>query len=65
MAAPTTSLYFRVLHSHFSTDFYILTHFGLAKLSTYIFLRLKITLSKMESILNMAILHLSIRPSEP
>jgi hypothetical protein len=42
-----------------------MVHFGLAKLSTSIFLRLRIIRFKMESIFKMAILHLSILPSEP
>jgi hypothetical protein len=40
-------------------------HFGLAKLSTSIFLRPKIIQLKMKSKFKMAILHLSIRSSEP
>jgi hypothetical protein len=57
MEPPSTVLYFRILHSHFSTDFGIKPHFRLAKLSTFIFLRLKIIQLKMESIFKMAILH--------
>jgi hypothetical protein len=55
MVPPTTVLYFRLLHSHFSTDFNIETHFGLAKLSTSIFIRPEIIKFEMESIFKMAI----------
>jgi hypothetical protein len=65
MAPPTNVLYFRVLHNHVSPDFNIKTHFGHAKLSTSIFLRLKIIQIKVESIFKMGILRLSFRPSEP
>jgi hypothetical protein len=65
MAPPTTLFFFRVLHSHFSTDFNISTHFGLSKSSTFIFLISRIIQFKMELISKMAILRLSIRPSEP
>jgi hypothetical protein len=33
MALPTNVLYFRVLHSHFSTDFNMQIHFDFANLS--------------------------------
>jgi hypothetical protein len=53
------------LHSHVSTDFNKETHVGLAKLSTSISLRPRIFQFKMESIFKMALLRLSICPSEP
>jgi hypothetical protein len=49
------------LHSPFLTNFNTWTHFGLAILSNCIFLRFKIIQFKMESLLKMAILRLSIR----
>jgi hypothetical protein len=63
MAPPATDLYFRILHTYFSTYFNISTHFGIAKLSTSI-LRPKIIQFKMKSIFKMAILRLSIRSTE-
>jgi hypothetical protein len=45
--------------------FNISTHFGLANLITFIFSRPKIIQFKMKSIFKIAILHLSLGPSEP